>query len=176
MRKEPKQERSRETVDAILEATARILARRGWAGLNTNEVAEVAGVSVGSLYQYFPNKLSLIEAVRNRHFQDVLNALDAANDIEQLVQAMIDLHNRHPAIHNVLLEETPRSRDARVAHDAFEAEYLRRYEALIPRGNIAAQVASAAIAGVIHDSARRGTLALPGLKKELVRLISAYLR
>jgi AcrR family transcriptional regulator len=175
MRKEPKQERSRETVDAILEATARILARRGWAGLNTNEVAEVAGVSIGSLYQYFPNKLSLIEAVRNRHFQDILNLLRLATDAERLIQGMIDLHSGHPAIHNVLIEQTPRSRDAKAAHDAFEAEYLRRYEALVG-GKMAAQVASAAIAGVIHDAARRGTLASPSLKKELVRLISSYLR
>ena len=173
MRKGPKQERSRETVDAILEATAHILARKGWAGLTTNEVAQVAGVSIGSLYQYFPNKLALIEAVRDRHFQDILNLLRAATGVERLVQGMIDLHSRHPAIHHVLMEESPRSRDWKAANDAFEAEYLRRYEALISGGKMAAQVASAAIAGVVHDAARRGTLNSPALKRELVRMISS---
>ena len=80
MRKEPRQERSRDTVEAIVEASARILGRRGWAGLTTNGVAEAAGVSIGSLYQYFPNKLALVEAVRRRHFHDVLTALRIADD------------------------------------------------------------------------------------------------
>jgi AcrR family transcriptional regulator len=53
-------------VDAIVEAAALILARRGWAHFTTNEVAEIAGVSVGSLYQYFPNKLALAVAIRRR--------------------------------------------------------------------------------------------------------------
>src|SRR5216110_1553486 len=78
MRKDPRQERSRDTVEAIVQASAHILGRRGWAGFTTNGVAEAAGVSIGSLYQYFPNKLALVEEVRRRHFQDVLNALRTA--------------------------------------------------------------------------------------------------
>ncbi|HTS25224.1 MAG TPA: TetR/AcrR family transcriptional regulator [Bryobacteraceae bacterium] len=190
MRKEPRQERSRDTVEAILQATAHILARRGWAGLSTNEVARVAGVSIGSLYQYFPNKLALIEAVRRRHFDEILSVLRAANDagesraqsIEAVVQGMIGLHARNPATQNVLLEEAPRSRESKAAHDGFEAEYLRLYEGLIAGGEpastsgaMAAQVLSSAIAGVIHDAARRGALTSPILKQELVRLVSAYL-
>jgi len=189
MRKEPRQQRSRETVEAILQATARILAERGWGGLTTNHVAGVAGVSVGSLYQYFPNKLSLIEAVRRRHFHEVLAALEAAGDrgksrvqrVEGLVDGMIRAHGRDPAVHQVLMEEVPRGRESKTAHDAFEAEYLGRYESLIgnsrgPRSRrIAAQVLAAAIAGVVHDAARRGTLASPELKNELVRLLSGYL-
>jgi AcrR family transcriptional regulator len=185
MRKEPKQKRSRETVEAVLEATAHILGRRGWAKLNTNEVAEVAGVSIGSLYQYFPNKLALIEAARRRHFDDVLSRLRVARDrslthaerIDRVVQGMIDLHSRNPAVHHALLEETPRSPASKEAHDTFEAEYLKLYEALIPRRtarDIAAQVLSSAIAGVVHDAARRGTLNSSALKCELVRLVSAY--
>jgi len=191
MRKEPRQERSRDTVEAILRATARILGRHGWEALTTNQVAEVAGVSVGSLYQYFPNKLALIEAVRRQHFRDVLAALAAAEDsgkasaerIESVVEGMIRVHGRDPAVHQVLLEESPRSRVSKAAHDEFGAEYLRRYEALIggsgralsgERRKIAAQVLSAAIAGVVHDAARRGTLTSPELKRELIHLVSAY--
>jgi AcrR family transcriptional regulator len=192
MRKEPRQQRARETVEAILQATAHILARRGWGALTTNKVAEAAGVSIGSLYQYFPSKLALIEAVRRRHFHDVLSALETAADrtrsqaerIEGVVRGMIREHGRDPGVHEVLMEEAPRGRDSRAAHDEFEAEYLRRYEALIgasgpalnpARCKIAAQVLSAAIAGVVHDAARRGTLTTPGLEHELIRLVSAYL-
>jgi AcrR family transcriptional regulator len=53
-RKTATQERSRATVDALVEATARILVKEGYDKASTNRIAEVAGVSVGSLYQYFP--------------------------------------------------------------------------------------------------------------------------
>src|SRR5215510_5098878 len=62
-RKQPRQRRSKETVEAILEAAARILVRHGYDGANTNRIAAAAGVSVGSLYQYFPNKESLVAAL-----------------------------------------------------------------------------------------------------------------
>lgn len=62
-RKMPLQLRSQVTVQAILEAATRVLARESLAGFNTNRVAEVAGVSVGSLYQYFPNKDALVTAL-----------------------------------------------------------------------------------------------------------------
>ena len=55
-RKRPRQERAKATVETILEASARILVKRGFDGFTTNEVATAAGVSIGSLYQYFPNK------------------------------------------------------------------------------------------------------------------------
>jgi AcrR family transcriptional regulator len=55
-RKTPRQARARATFDAILEAAARILVNEGYDRLNTNRIAEIAGVSVGTLYQYFPTK------------------------------------------------------------------------------------------------------------------------
>lgn len=66
-RKRPRQKRSQQTVAAILEATARILVDDGFDKLNTNRVAEVAGVSIGSLYQYFPNKQALVLALAEEH-------------------------------------------------------------------------------------------------------------
>lgn len=59
-RKQPLQRRAQATVDAILEAAAHILVREGYDGLSTNRVAERAGVSIGSLYQYFPNKEAMV--------------------------------------------------------------------------------------------------------------------
>ena len=80
LRKKPKQGRSKATVDAVLEAAARILERDGIGAVNTNAVAELAGVSVGSLYQYFPDKeaifAELIRRERAKLRQDVAAALE----------------------------------------------------------------------------------------------------
>src|SRR5437899_6576406 len=62
-RKNASQDRSGATVDALVEATARILVREGFEKASTNRIAEIAGVSVGSLYQYFPSKEALVAAV-----------------------------------------------------------------------------------------------------------------
>lgn len=75
-RKTPRQHRSSTTVEAILDAAARVLDRESLAGFNTNRVAEVAGVSVGSLYQYFPNKSALVAALIDRHQQALADAVE----------------------------------------------------------------------------------------------------
>ncbi len=74
-RKRPGQARSRFTVDALLTATMQLLVRGGVGAVNTNDVAERAGVSVGSLYQYFPNKESLLSALAVRCRQELCDAL-----------------------------------------------------------------------------------------------------
>src|SRR5262249_7474993 len=75
LRKLPVQERSRVTVEALLEATARILVKEGFDAASTNRIAAVAGVSVGSLYQYFPSKESLVAALIDRHNQQIMQAV-----------------------------------------------------------------------------------------------------
>lgn len=76
-RKEPRQERSRQMNEAILEGAARVLAREGPTAFTTNRVAEVAGVSVGSLYQYYPNKQALLFRLHEREAQTTWATLDA---------------------------------------------------------------------------------------------------
>lgn len=66
-RKKPRQARARATVDAILIAAAHSLKTEGFEHATTNRIAELAGVSIGSLYQYFPNKVSIVGALRERH-------------------------------------------------------------------------------------------------------------
>jgi AcrR family transcriptional regulator len=191
MRKLPRQARSRATTDAILDAAAHILGQRGWAGLTTNAVAEIAGVSIGSLYQYFPNKLALIEAVRRRHFDEVLAVLRAASDsgtsrkrrIVALVDGMIAVHGRYPAAHRVLLEESPRGEDQRCMHDLFAESLRSGYEAMVALNShgagdcvpISAQVLSGAVAGAVHEAARQGTLASAMFRREFVTLVEAFL-
>lgn len=193
MRKQPRQVRSRATVKAIVSAAARVLGDRGWAGFTTNEVAEVAGVSIGSLYQYFPDKRSLTEAVRRHHLDDVLLVMRQAGEgtrpirqrVEGLVDGLIAAHSVHPQLHRVLLDEAPRHIPPDAAQDELESEYMGRYQALVAvcrrsrdsgDSELVAQVLSDAVDGVIHNAACRGALQSPKLKGELVEMVCAYLR
>lgn len=116
-RRQPRQARSQHMVEAILEATARVLAERGYAGTNTNLVAERAGVSVGSVYQYFPNKDSLVTALHERHAAQMNLAIDTVlasthprslrGHIEAIVHAFLAAHHVEPALHKVLEKEFP---------------------------------------------------------------------
>lgn len=118
-RKHASQERSRATVDALIEATTRILVREGFDGASTNRIAEKAGVSIGSLYQYYPCKEALVAAVIDRHNQQLMQivrdalAAVAAEPIEtavrKLVAAAIDAHRLDPKLHRVLAEQIPRT-------------------------------------------------------------------
>lgn len=193
MRKEPKQARSRATVDAIVVAGAHVLEQHGWSGFTTDRVAEVAGASIGSLYQYFPNKLSLIEAIRRRHFDDVIAVLSAVEAgggslkkrVEGLVDGMIAVHGSQPALHRALLEEVPRSKEAKAAHAAFDARYEQLYRSVVAsvrktdepeRIATIARTLAAAIEGVVHDAAQHGDVDSPEVRQELVEMAYAYLR
>lgn len=80
MRKKPQQARSRQLVDALIEATAKVIAQRGLDGTTTPAIAEAAGVSVGSLYQYFDGKDALITALLDKLVADLARLLDLQAD------------------------------------------------------------------------------------------------
>jgi AcrR family transcriptional regulator len=117
-RKSASQKRSRLTVDTLLQATARVLVKDGYDRASTNRIAHVAGVSIGSLYQYFPSKEALVAAVIDRQTQEVMRlARDALikvamqpveEAIRQLVKLGIDTHRVNPKLHRVLTEQVPR--------------------------------------------------------------------
>lgn len=192
MRKEPRQARSRATVATIVQAGARILSDEGWAGFTTNRIAELAGVSIGSLYQYFPDKLSLVDAIRHRHLDDSItvmrkvraDGLSPKQFAAQLVQAVVAAHSVYPGLHRVLLDEAPSSEQYRNPNSEFEIEYLSYYAKAVATyrkhqpnaaDHIAGRVLSDAIDGVIHNAARRGAIDDPAMQKELVRLITLCL-
>jgi AcrR family transcriptional regulator len=77
-RKQPTQDRSRYLVETLLETTRRLLVQEGWETLSTNQVAQRAGVSVGSLYQYFPNREALLGELARRHLDQMGDAVQAA--------------------------------------------------------------------------------------------------
>jgi AcrR family transcriptional regulator len=85
-RRRPRQARSRATWEAIVEAAAQILERRGPAGFNTNEVAERAGVSIGTLYQYFADKHAILAAAARR---ELGAAAPLAGRQRALIEALI---------------------------------------------------------------------------------------
>ncbi len=96
-RKTPTQNRALTTMNTILEAATRVLARESLAGFNTNRVAEVAGISIGSLYQYYPNKSALIVALIERAQEELAQSLEqltaqlAKKPLESALKAIAEL-------------------------------------------------------------------------------------
>jgi AcrR family transcriptional regulator len=115
--KKPTQKRSRETVAAIFAATTHILVKCGWEYLTTNAIAERAGISIGSLYQYFPNKLLIVQELIDQMFSeedrvmarilDSIENLDIETSIQRFVSGLIEIHRKNPALRNKLYELTP---------------------------------------------------------------------
>ncbi|WP_280232896.1 TetR/AcrR family transcriptional regulator [Nocardia cyriacigeorgica] len=131
VRKAPRQRRSRETVDTLLEAAAQMFTREGLA-TTTNRIAERAGLSVGTLYQYFPNKHALLRAIAERHLAEATVRLDAVfaelrvtrpefdDTMRTIVEAVVDLHRDRPALHALLHRVAPRLPEEVEAVQAFE--------------------------------------------------------
>jgi AcrR family transcriptional regulator len=112
-RKQPRQGRAKVTVDAILEATERVLAQRGLEATTTTEVAEIAGVSVGTLYQYFPNKQALVAAVIEARLDRDLAAIDEGlararalplrEGLQELARVQAQLYGNEPALYREMV-------------------------------------------------------------------------
>lgn len=132
-RKQPRQQRSRETVDIVLEAAAQVFVREG-IGATTNRIAERAGVSIGTVYQYFPNKQALLYAIAERHVAAVRARLATvfadlrahqppfAETVRVLVTEVVALHGDRPELHRVLEQYAPRVPDG-----VREVEALREW-------------------------------------------------
>jgi AcrR family transcriptional regulator len=111
----PQQSRSKATVTAILDGTIRILEQSGWEETTTSRVAEVAGVSVGTLYQYFSNRDAILDALQEREFeratevmQRVLQTGTFDSDLHvarAVLKELLELYAHAPALHRVLIVE-----------------------------------------------------------------------
>jgi AcrR family transcriptional regulator len=195
-RKSPRQTRSQATVDALLEAGARVLREEGYEKASVNRIAEVAGASVGSLYQYFPSKEALVAAIVKRHSDRMLEVfqrdlLDMAHlPIEEGVRATVrrtfEAYAVDPALRRVILDEVPefeiftrtREFDAMLAR-ALEG-YLTFHAAVVRPKNVRlavkilmASVEAIAQAVVIDDPEM---LRSPELVEEVTRLVYGYIR
>lgn len=195
-RKRASQERSRATVEALVEATARILVKDGFDKASTNRIAEAAGVSVGSLYQYYPGKEALVAAVMARHQAQlravVRDALAEVADLplaeaaRRLVAAAIAAHRLDPDLHRVLAEQTPHVgvlADGEMFSSGLYAQfrdYLERHrDELRPIDlDLAAFVCVTSIEALTHTAVLHRALddaAAQALVEEATRLVVQYL-
>jgi AcrR family transcriptional regulator len=192
-RKTPRQERSRATVEAILEATTHILVRDGYAKLTTNRIAERAGVNIASLYQYFPGKEAIVAELRRRHGAEqraeVREVLGKANvgSVQSTIRSLVALgvagHARAPRLHQVLTEELPALgyRDVE-AIDAPVFESLRQWLATahvdVRDIDLALWMIATVSGAVIHRAVvdRPEDLETGVIEEELFTLLHRYLR
>jgi len=122
-RRRPRQARAQATVDAIVKATARVLVDEGYDRASTNRVALAAGVSIGSLYQYFPSKEALVAALVEDHIAKMQSALTQSLTgaafgatsgmtlearAKQLVRGVITAYRVDPQLDHVLCQEVPK--------------------------------------------------------------------
>ena len=150
-RKLPQQQRARATCDAILQAAAHIIGRQGLAGFNTNAVAERAGVSIGSLYQYFPNKDALMAALIERQQEQQLATLTTAtaligsgDSLESVVRALVRAAMQHHRDDDLLASaidhEEARLPMARVLDDLLERGGAIVEKLLMQRSDVAGSI------------------------------------
>jgi AcrR family transcriptional regulator len=187
-KRQPRQQRAHGTVAVILRATAQILSRDGLAAVTTNRVAQRAGVSIGSLYQYFPDKAALVAEVRRRYddaFRERMMALVAdigplplRDAVGRCVQALIDVHAEDPGLHNAVSAAGVEASERRLLHQ-LAASWLeaRRDEVRRPNRAMAAAVAMDAAEALIHGAALRTPqlLADEAFSAEVTDLLVRYL-
>lgn len=193
-RKQPVQARSADTVDAILDATLQVLTRVGKERLTTTRVAARAGVSVGTLYQYFPNKVALLQACLRRHMQEVIAAVEAACADRQgvdalymadaIIEAYLMAKLQHMQ-HSVALYSISADVDGmQIAKDAYvEARravtlMFATAPGLTKSPEIVATVVLAAMNGIARRLLESATPErdYEPLKSELILLVHSYLR
>jgi AcrR family transcriptional regulator len=189
-RKLPGQKRSAHTVEAILEAAARILETQGLLACTTNAVALKAGVSIGSLYQYFPNRdaltVALIERETVQLVQDVERATHGETALQRLtgmVQAAVAHQLRRPELARVIDFEERRlpmdERHQRVASliqsAVIEALSLPAVQPPIADLGVVAADVLAIVRGMIDAAGERGELDAESLERRVMRAVLGYL-
>lgn len=193
-RKHPQQARSRAMVDSILDAAARVLRKHGYEEATTNRVAEVAGVSVGSLYQYFPNKEALVRALLERHdaamwavFTDHCTTAIGrpfVQAIPAVIDALFAAHLVDPELHRVLHQQVPRVGALAILHSttarsrAVVEDLLRARPDQHERSGdvtIAALVMVETVEALIHASIELPPAQARALQRDTSELVLRYL-
>lgn len=194
-RRVPTQERAQLTVEAMLDAAIKLLKRRGASFITTNRIADTAGVSIGSVYQYFPNKKAIFIALHERHIRQVDDVLqkcleDGADlPLEELIASLligvIQLHDADPKLSELLQTEVPHRAEGTPGLAVRLYEPLRRVLALHSKEIVRAATLdmqafflSNMIEAFGHAIALRrpARLSLARAKAETIRAIQVYLR
>ena len=197
-RKNPRQRRAKETVEAILTAAAQVFEARGYARGTTDRIATRAGVSVGSLYQYFPNKDAILVALAERHVDRgtaLVRAMLASTPasaaalepwLRCLLTALLAQHRAQPRLQHLILEGLTLPEDVHDRVVAVEAELSAAFAELLaeladpdllPRPVVTAWTLVHAIQGLIHDFSTHPPEGIDedALIDELVTLVRARL-
>lgn len=116
-RRKPTQARARDTIATILRATAQVLIADGYDKASTNRIAKAAGVSVGSLYQYFPNKQAVVAALADAHVSATISVVERSllanvgapleRAIPLVIAALIESQQIDPELHRVMVKQAP---------------------------------------------------------------------
>jgi len=189
-RREPMQRRSRQTVEAVLEAVPRVLRRHGAEAITTNRVAEAAGVSIGSLYQYFPDKQAIFMALHDRHVDRVRHVIEltmthcTSASLEEftreLVERLANVHSEDAELHGIVSVAVPGGADGfKIAlqatfeqvisptkQDRYPPEDTERMLFVLPR------MVEALVHGVAHQ---KQAISRERAKDEAIRTVAVYL-
>jgi AcrR family transcriptional regulator len=178
-RNPPRQSRSRFTVASILDATVRILEQEGSEAATTTRIAEVAGVGVGTLYQYFSNRDAILDALREREFERATEFLQrvflqsapgtaAQNDAQnntaralarRVIEGLLELYAACPALHRLLVVEGLRVAPTEPVQ-AFDLRMVSAIRAFLGHARLPLRRANLdAAAFVIYHSVRATMLA-----------------
>lgn len=194
-RKTPRQARSTVTVAAIHEAGIQVLLAGGYARFTTTRVAERAGVSIGSLYQYYPNKQSLLAALLREHLEGVVTAVEAACReaegqplavlVRRLVRGFVQAKLRRMEVSLALYGPMAEANGAAIAQAAGARGAQAIGEALarcgdirLPAPFVAAGMLSVALAALMQAAleAGPGRLDATALEAHMVAMAEGYLR
>ncbi|MGW0889925.1 TetR/AcrR family transcriptional regulator [Saccharopolyspora sp. NPDC002578] len=193
-RKQPRQVRAELTRQRILTAAARVFTEHGYAAGTTNRIAERARISIGSLYQYFPNKDAILVELLTRHLDDGLRNTrerlpeqlpDSVEDtIRLFVRAAIDNHLDDPKLLRIMIEEAPRSQAlldkiARVErfHITYARDLIEQHPAVrVADPHTAARLVVSTVELVVHRLiAAADPIDIPSFENELVAMLTRYL-
>ena len=167
-RKSPSQERSRRTVNRILDAATRIFHEQGYTGATTNDIADEADISVGSLYQYFPNKDALLVALTQRHIAttttdltNLLLDLPRDSDLETTFRTVVDfLVSQHDLddLHLLVMHQAPRTHDINLSLEHAKSHLVELTSQILRtkitdsrKRNLVARMVVATIDASVHD-------------------------
>ncbi|ALG09577.1 TetR/AcrR family transcriptional regulator [Kibdelosporangium phytohabitans] len=194
-RKQPRQVRAELTRQRILAAAAHIFAEYGYAAGTTNRIAEQARVSIGSLYQYYPNKDAILAELLTRHLDgdratETLRAhKDRPDPLEQIVRVfvhtVIDNHLDDPELLRIMIEQAPRSAELLERITRLEWEMVgdlrdllnRHPEVRVHDKDTAARLVASTVELTVHQLvASPGSIDLTRLENELVAMVTGYLR
>ncbi len=199
LRKKPRQPRSKQMVEAILQAASEVFAKLGYAGATTNKIAERAGVSVGSLYQYYPNKDSLLASLLAEHHAEVHDVIDNSlvrladpatpldDCLSHFFKELVALHQAKPdltkALSAAVLRESSQASHHKEGDDADRAAAVIAVLANRPDVRKGNYVAMAAVLGQAVSQLSRWLVHDPpsgidpsSLEEEVVRMLVCYLQ